>query len=403
MAKIKFLFLSILISLPHTLFPAEKPTFILISFDGFRWDYTERGLTPNLDFMAQNGVKASSLKPTYPSKTFPNHLSIVTGMHTENHGIIYNDINDPFSGKEYRIGSDPANRDSRWYQGEAIWETLRRQGVRTASYFWPGSEIEMAERHPDIFEHYDHNLPYETRIDGVIEWLQLPVGTRPDFITLYFHETDSYGHGFGPASPQINRAIARLDLMLGRLFTGLKKIDQFEQTNIVVVSDHGMTAIGEKRVVRVDKFLADEKYEVMGYGPMIGIRPVESRIEQVYHNLKKQEFHFKVYKREDVPIWFHYSNHPFIPPLILIAEMGWTLTTEPVRNMGKGNHGYDNHHLDMHAVFHAMGPAFKKGYTTGTLNNIDIYPLICRIFEVMPRQNIDGRLDRIGFILKEEN
>ncbi|KAA3658782.1 MAG: alkaline phosphatase family protein [Calditrichaeota bacterium] len=399
--KIEFLLLIIFVFIPHILYPAENPTLILISFDGFRWDYTERGLTPNLDLMAQNGVKASSLQPTFPSKTFPNHLSIVTGMYTENHGIIYNDIYDPFTGRLYKTGNNAENRQGRWYLGEAIWETLQRQGIRTSSYFWPGSEIEEHERHPIHFEQYEHNRPYEDRIRGVLQWLQLPEDERPAFITLYFHETDSYGHRFGPDSPQVNNAIALLDSMLGTLITGLKKQGQLVSTNIIVVADHGMTALSKDKVIRIDEILPEEKYEIMGIGPMIGLRPAEERLEAVFHKLQKNENHFHVYKRADVPEWFHYSQHPFIPPLILIADMGWTMTTQPIQKLDGGNHGYDNYHIDMHGLFHAMGPAFKNGYKAGTLRNIDLYPLICQIFNVIPRQNIDGKLENIGFILKD--
>ena len=401
LARIRCLLVVFVFSIPLKLFPAEIPTVILISFDGFRWDYASRGVTPSLDLISRQGVKASSLEPAFPSKTFPNHLSIVTGMYTENHGIIYNQITDPFSGRKYDIGENPSNRQSRWYLGEAIWETLQRQGIRTASYFWPGSEIENAERHPDIFEHYQHNRPYEQRVDGVLNWLQKPAAKRPNFITLYFHETDSYGHKFGPDSPENNRAIARLDSMLTRLITGLKNIGQFKTTNIILVSDHGMTNIDESRVVRLDKIIGREQYEVMGFGPMVGIRPAPGHEEIVYQALKLNEQNFKTYRRSEVPAWFHYSQHPFIPPIVLIAEMGWTLSNGAVTNLSRGNHGYDNHHLDMHGIFFAMGPAFKKGYRCGTLCNIDIYPLICRIFNVMPRQNIDGDLSRIGFILQE--
>lgn len=379
----------------------EKPTLILISFDGFRWDYPDRGITPMLDFMAQNGVRASSLQPAFPSKTFPNHLSIVTGMYTENHGIIYNQISDPFSGRHYDIGADSSNRQSRWYLGEAIWETLQRQGIRTASYFWPGSEINLPERHPDRFEHYQHNRPYEQRIDGVLSWLQLSPDERPDFITLYFHETDSRGHKFGPDSPENNRAIARLDSMLARLIEGLRAVKQLAKTNIIVVSDHGMTNLAEDRIVRLDQIVGEDSLEYMGFGPMVGIRSTRDKEAIIFKKLKANEHHFKTYRRADVPDWFHYSHHPFIPPIITIAEIGWTLATHAVSDLSKGNHGYDNHHLDMHGLFYAMGPAFKKGYRCGTLRNIDIYPLICRIFAVMPRQNIDGELQNIGFILQD--
>ncbi|MCB9503883.1 MAG: alkaline phosphatase family protein [Deferribacteres bacterium] len=382
-------------------YPAEKPSLILISFDGFRWDYTERGLTPNLDYMAQNGVKALSFEPAFPSKTFPNHLSIVTGMYTENHGIIYNDIHDPFTDRNYSLGNNPENRESRWYLGEAIWETLRRQGLRTASYFWPGSEIEEEQRHPDIFEHYVHTRPYEERITEVLRWLRLPENERPDFITLYFHETDTYGHKFGPESPEVDSAIVLLDSMLGKLFSGLKSQNQLETANIIVLADHGMTALDRDKIIRIDEFLQGEKYETMGSGPMIGLRPSEEKTDHIIALLKANEMHYKVYKRQDFPEWFHYSNHPFIPPIIAIAEIGWTLTTSPITNLGGGNHGYDNHHTDMHGLFHAMGPAFKVGYKTGTLQNIDVYPLLCRIYNVLPRQNIDGKLNGIGFILQD--
>ncbi|NMB82229.1 MAG: alkaline phosphatase family protein, partial [Ignavibacteria bacterium] len=195
--NIKVTLLFILIS-AFSLFPQSgKPYVILVSLDGFRWDYLNRGLSPNLEFIRDNGASALSLRPTFPSKTFPNHQSIITGMYIENHGIIANTFRDEFKNELYRMGDTSAVRNSRWYLGEAFWETAERNGITTASYFWPGSEMNLEYRRPTYFENYEHNRPYEKRVEGVANWLKLPVDKRPHFITLYFDDTDTQGHRYG--------------------------------------------------------------------------------------------------------------------------------------------------------------------------------------------------------------
>lgn len=387
----------------------EQPYLILISFDGFRWDYPNRGITPNLDKFKQDGVSALSLEPVYPTKTFPNHLSIITGMYPENHGIILNDFVDLFSGDEYRIWDSTGVRDSKWYWGEAFWETAERQGIITASYFWPGSQLLLDYRRPTYWEPYEHYRPYEQRVEGVLNWLKLPEEQSPHFMTLYFHETDSKGHNFSPVSAETDQAIQLLDGMLGRLLDGLEKNGLLQQTNVIVVSDHGMTEVSTERIVNIEKMIGEYNCRYVGEGPLLMIRPEEQEIDAVYNLLKQKAQHFRVYRREEVPAHFHFSRHPFISPLVLMADIGWSLHTDKSlekllqKNYAKGgNHGYDNHQMDMHGIFFAMGPSFKKGYHTGTLRNIDIYPLLCRIFDIMPRQNIDGRLERISFILEED-
>ena len=162
----------------------SQPYVILISFDGYRWDYVNRGITPNINLLIDDGVKASSFKPVFPTKTFPNHISIITGMYPENHGIIFNDFKNPFNGRVYRIRDSIEVRDSRWYKGEAFWETARRQGIITASYFWPSSDINLEYRRPNYYHHYEHERPYDVRVTGVLEWLKLPYDPRPHFITM---------------------------------------------------------------------------------------------------------------------------------------------------------------------------------------------------------------------------
>ena len=388
-----------------SLFSQTKPYVVLISFDGFRWDYANRGITPNLDYIKENGVSATSLRPCFPTKTFPNHTSIITGMYPEHHGIISNNFSDHFSGTYYTKSDTMEVRNARWYKGEAFWESAERQGITSASYFWPGSEVTVPYRHPNYFFHYEHLKPYKDRVNGVINWLQFPYAARPHFITLYFDATDGAGHNFGPNSDEVNLAITRLDSTLGYFLEQLKEINLFDSTNIIVVSDHGMTEISPDRTINIDVLLDGFDYVSGDNGPFMLIESSDNDFENVYQILKENENHFKVYKREDVPEYFHYSDNALISRLVILAENGWGVETnnslENLKKYGtKGNHGYDNYWMDMNGIFFAIGPAFKKDYRTGTVNNIDIYPLLCKIFNVVPNQLIDGRLDRIGYILK---
>ncbi len=383
---------------------SNRPYVILISFDGFRWDYPDRGLTPNLEKMAREGVRALSLEPVFPSKTFPNHYSMVTGLYPENHGIIYNDFVDPFNGLRYKVGDTTSVRNARWYLGEALWETAERQGIRTASFFWPGSEVHLSYRHPSYFKYYDGKVPYRARVDTVLAWLRLPEAQRPHFITLYFDASDTEGHRYGPNSPELNRAIERLDQTLGYLLNGVAALPIGQQVNVVVVSDHGMTRIDSTRTVAIETGLEDLPHRIQGYGPLVMISAADSLLPKIYQRLRERQNHYRVYRRDEMPTYFHFSRHPFIPALLVVAEIGWSLLPDhfpgAYLSKARGNHGYDNHHLDMHGIFFAVGPAFKNGYRCGTLRNIDLYPLICRILGIMPRENIDGTLERIEFILK---
>lgn len=386
----------------------ETPYLVLVSFDGFRWDYANRDITPNLERMKQEGVSALSLQPVFPSKTFPSHYSIISGLFPENHGIIYNNFLNPATGERYKVGDSSSVRNSKWYSGEAFWQTARRQGILTASCFWPGSEVDLPYRRPTYFKRYDRHRSYRQRVDDALTWLQLPEEKRPHFITLYFEETDDVGHVYGPDSPQINRAIAHLDTVLGWLFAGLAKLPVARQVNVVVVSDHGMTTVKPGNVVNIPTLLAGIDCRIEGYDQVLFFWPDSGKTEEIYLRLKNAEQHFRVCRRKEIPGFYHFRHHPFISPLVAIADPGWVLQkskdagSAKMEKVNKGAHGYDNHFLDMHGIFYALGPAFKTGYRTGTLRSIDVYPLLCKIFGIPPRQNIDGKSERIEFILKAE-
>jgi len=394
-----FLFASIFIS------AQSKPYVLLVSFDGFRWDYLNRNITPNLDVEIQNGVRASSLRPVFPSKTFPNHLSIITGMYAEHHGIIFNKFEDIETKETYRLGDTSVVRNPDWYKGEAFWTTAEKNDITTASFFWPGSEVNDCSKRPTYYKKYEHNLPYRKRIDGVVNWLQLPYEKRPHFITLYFHDTDSFGHEFGPNSPEITQSIKRLDTLVGYLNAQLSEIGMKDSLNIIFVSDHGMTEIDTSRTINVENILSNLDYKLGGASTLAMIEPSKDDYDSIYARLNKNQNHFKLYSKEKMPTYFHFSNNENIYSILLVAELGWSIVNDKQfaqmsEHSNKGDHGFDNNNIAMHGIFIAEGPQFKNGYTTGTIWNIDIYPLLCKIFNIAPNPNVDGSLERIEFLLK---
>ncbi len=399
----KAVLLVFLLFLPAEIF-CGQPYVLLVSLDGFRYDYANRRLTPNLEKMMQQGASALSLQPVFPSATFPNHVSIATGMYPENHGIIANSFKNPYTGTEYTLKDSKEVQNPEWYLGEFFWTTAKRNGIMSASYFWPGSELTAKHRRPDYYEKYDEERPYMDRINGVLDWLQLPYHKRPHFMTLYFHETDSRGHQYGPDSPRIDSSIALADSLVGEVFKGLHRINMKDSVNVIVVSDHGMTEVDSVRQVDLDYILKDVDYEVQNYGAFAMISPVDGNSEQIMDSLKNCADHYSVYRKENIPQRLHYSKHPFISEIFVLADPGWMLIrgSENKSYSLKGAHGYDNSWINMHGIFFAEGPAFKEGFRTGTLRCIDIYPLLCEIFDIEEAGNIDGDIEKIRQILKEK-
>jgi predicted AlkP superfamily pyrophosphatase or phosphodiesterase len=393
--------------LHSSLFAQNSPYLILISFDGFRWDYPSKELTPNLLSIEASGVKALSLKPTFPSNTFPNHITIVTGLHPQNHSIIANNIFDKFYNEYYSITDTSAVRNPKWYKGEMIWETARKQGLLTASYFWPGSEMNLDFRRPNYFENYDHHRDYFIRVNGVLDWLKLPYDKRPRFITLYFDLVDTYGHKYGPLSDGTNKAVHFVDSVLGYLMNGLNNMDIKDSVNLIIVSDHGMTEVSHSRIINIEEIISNKNIKIFGKGSSMNLYGNKKEIDNAYSILKSKKENYSVYKRDEIPDYFNFKDNALIGDIFILAEVGWTLITNKDLNKSndylKGNHGFDNNHIDMHGIFYAIGPSFKKGYKIGSIENIHIYPLLCKLLNIIPNKKIDGHLKEIEFILKESD
>lgn len=407
MIKIKIIIFGILFLLLSYFIYCGQPYVLLVSMDGFRWDYLNRNITPSINKFADSNVKALSLMPVFPSKTFPNHYSIITGLYAENHGIISNSFLNPFDGSKYSLSDKIAVTNSYWYKGEAFWETAKRNGIITASYFWPGSEVDLEYRKPDYFVKYQHDTRFEDRVKGVINWLTLPYEKRPHFLTLYFHEPDAISHSKGVFSNETNEMLRRMDTIFAYLLFELKQINMLDSVDIILISDHGMEDVSDDRTIDIKDLLGDQNCIYDNQITFVMIYEKGNNIDDLYQFLKQREDHFTVYKKNEIPDYLNYSRHPFISSILLIADPGWIFVEKDKQDKYKyslkATHGWDNYWINMHGIFIAGGPSFKENYVVGTLQNIDIYPLLCKIFNIQPAGNIDGKLERIGFVLKHYN
>lgn len=370
------------------------PIVVLVSFDGWRWDYFDRVNAPNLRALAAKGVRAGGLIPAFPSTTFPNHYTLVTGLYPEHHGIISNSMKEPGFPDRFSMSAATA-RDARWWGGEPIWVTAIRQGRRASAMFWPGSEAPIRGVRPTHWLPFDDGKPNEARVKQVLDWLALPAGQRPSFITLYFSDVDSAGHDAGPESQAAFDAAARLDEALGQLQAGIAALGLSDRVNLVIVSDHGMTPLDPSRVIVIDDYLDLSTVDVVEWSPVLQVWPRRGSFDDVFRALDGRHPALKVYRREAVPPHLHYRGNPRIPDVIAIADEGW-LVTDRLRLMAlrlagfrKGGHGFDPSVRSMHGLFVAAGPRIRQGLVVAPFENVHVYEFLCRLLGLSPATN-DG-------------
>lgn len=383
---------------------AQQPTVVLVSLDGFRWDYLDRVATPSLDRLAAGGVRADGLVPTFPTKTFPNHYSLVTGLHPGHHGIVANNIHDSERDAWFSLSNREAVGDARWWGGEPIWVALERAGRPTAPLFWPGSEAPIGGRRPRYWQPYDDMMSNDARGDRLLEWLALPPGERPAFLTLYMSDVDSAGHRHGPDSPEVDQAIGRVDAALGHFVAGLERQRLLDAVNLIVVSDHGMAATPRDRAILLDDYVDLDTVSVVDWTPVVSLRSRTGQDEEVYAALKDKHPHLAVYRDADLPERFHLRPGPRVTPVVGIADEGWTITTrtranDTSRGWAAGNHGFDNALESMRGLFVAHGPAFRQGARVGLVEAIDVYELMAAVLGVPPAAN-DGSLEAVAPLLR---
>ncbi|WP_282947716.1 MULTISPECIES: alkaline phosphatase family protein [unclassified Sphingopyxis] len=382
MIRILPLLLLLFAACPAQAQEVRKPVTILISIDGFRADYRERGITPTLSKLAAEGAHGA-LRPSFPTKTFPNHYAIVTGKRPDTNGITGNNMIDPRRpAVKFSLGDPKQSLDPFWWdEAEPAWVTANKAGVRTATMFWPGSEVAIHEIRPPDWLRYDENVGYAQRVNTILDWMRRPADIRPAFVTLYFEAVDSAGHEFGPDSAEVNAAIAEVDARIGDLVAGLAAMGQPAQ--LLVVADHGMRAIDESRVIQLADLIDLPSIIAVETGPYAAIEPAAGTDNRVYDALLKPHDHMTCNRREELPERLHYGKNPRVAAIICIAEPGWSILAGPPQWPVKGGaHGYDNQDLQMLALFVASGTPLKGD--VGIVDNIEVYPLLMRLIGVAP-------------------
>jgi len=395
----------------HPAEPQARPApLLLISIDAYRYDYIERGFSPTLAMLAKGGVQAASMQPSFPSLTFPNHYTIVTGLRPDHHGIVNNTMFDATLGK-FSLGNREAVSDGRWWAaGTPIWETAEQRGLRTATMFWPGSEADIHHHHPDYWKPFDEKVTAARRVDQVLAWLDLPPDQRPTFLTLYFDAVDHAGHTYGPDSPQVNAALRDTDAAMARLVQGLRQRGLFDTINMIVLADHGMASNPLSNSVMIDRMIPIDQLQTVSMGVLAGFNPKSDSTSDrghfaaTEHQLEQPQQHMQCWDKTRVPPRLVYGSNPRVPQLLCLADVGWRITTTEYAashqgHISIGEHGYDNADPLMQALFIAHGPAFQVDVKVNAFPNVDVYPLMTHLLGIPAVAN-DGDYNAVKEMLK---
>lgn len=350
------------------------PTTIIISLDGFRADFLNRGLTPRLSALVKEGVSPLYMLPSFPSVTFPNHYTLATGLYPESHGVVGNSFWDPTLQEEFYYTQPSHSMDPKWWNGEPFWVTAQKQGLKTAIHMWPGSEAHILRVEPTYMDKYNGKEFLTKKVDRVLSFLDMADEDRPQVIAAYVPNIDSDGHKYGPNSTEIQFTMQKVDKMLDSMFKGLEARNLTHIVNIIVVSDHGMATTDVSRLVQLEDVVDLGKIEHTDGWPLIGLRPKNpDSLQEIYNEVvqkTKGNPNLEVYLRDvDMPERYHFSNNERIAPLWIVPKTGWALVKMDEMNVKeakakgtvyrpRGLHGYDHEHPLMRAIFIARGPAF---------------------------------------------
>jgi predicted AlkP superfamily pyrophosphatase or phosphodiesterase len=389
---------------PNSEAQQAKHYVVLVSLDGFRYDYATKHGAKNLLQMAARGASApEGMIPAYPSVTFPNHYSIVTGLYPEHHGIVANSFYDPARKARFSYTNPKTVVDGSWYGGTPLWVLAEEQGMRAASFFWPGSEAEIQGKRPSYYLAFDEKIPDQKRVEQVIAWLRLPPEQRPHFITLYYSNVDHAGHKYGPDAPETAEAVRLVDDMIRRLSEGIAALGL--PVDLIVLSDHGMEAT-RGGWVTLDKWADLSRFETSG--PLLYAKS-EADAEKAYLSLLGASETFKVYRREKMPAYLHYASNPREGDPVVVPTGPYNITAREPKSSGNptspsvGQHGYDPTAMpSMKAIFYAAGPDIRAGATVAPFENVNVYPLIAKILGLRVGA-IDGNLRVLEGILQKNS
>ena len=400
MMKRLFILMSLLPLLAVQAWAAGRDTYtVIVSLDGLRWDYLDAYDVPFLNQLAREGVKAV-VQPSFPSKTFPNHYTLATGLTPDHHGIIANTFWDRERGVEFSLGNKETRADGRYYGGDPVWLTAKHQGVKTATVFWVGSDVAVNGEHPTYWRDYQtEQLDFPGRVDEVIRLLKLPEQDRPHLVMAYFEEPDRSGHDYGPMHRMTRRALEDLDLLLSNLWARIQLLPIADKVNFIITGDHGMASVDPERFVDIDDVLPKRWYErFCNDYPTLIYASAPQYIDSIFDALQGVD-HIRAWKRADVPAYLGYGTNKNMGDVVVMPDVGWLFADKPSKKQ-RGSHGFDHTAADMQVGFRAIGPDFKVGYEKQErFRNVCIYPLLCHLLGVTPSPN-DGSLEEVSDLLR---
>ncbi|NWU88696.1 ENPP4 triphosphatase, partial [Upupa epops] len=371
---------------------------LLVSFDGFRADYLETYKLPHLQEFIEGGVLVKQVTNAFITKTFPNHYTMVTGLYEESHGIVANDMYDADTEKTFSQFND--SDPFWWNEAVPIWVTNQQQGNgASAAAMWPGSDVKINDTTPRFFLKYNFSVAFEERVEKIVTWLNDP-NLTVTFATLYWEEPDASGHKYGPDDTEnMRKVLEEVDERVRFLTEKLKASGLWDTLNVIITSDHGMAACSAQKLIVLDECIERDSYTLIDRSPVAAVLPRHNKSD-VYNSLKSCNSHMKVYLKEEIPDRFHYRHNKRIQPIILVAEEGWSIVQNESLSK-RGDHGYDNTLPSMHPFLAARGPAFHRGYAQSSMNNVDIYPMMCHILGLSPRPH-NGTLDNVRCLLSDQ-
>jgi alkaline phosphatase D len=384
---------------PNASAQQAKPYVVMVSLDGFRYDYVQKYAAKHLQALGAAGaIAGQGMIPAYPSLTFPNHYTLVTGLYPAHHGIVANSFYDPVRKQRYASSDPQTVSDGSWYGGTPLWVLAEKQGMRSACFFWPGSEAEIAGMRPTYYLKFDDHFPDGKRIEQVLAWLRLPAEQRPHFLTLYYSNVDHAGHQYGPDSPETAVAVAHVDQLVGELWTQLTRLQL--PIDLVVVSDHGME-LEQGPWIDLDQYTDLADFTTVG---SLLYANSEAAAEKAYQGLKIKSDAFTVYRRARVPAELHYNNNPREGDPVIVANGPYAIRAHAGNDRPPelGVHGYDPRTMkSMRALFIAVGPDIRPGSMLEPFENVNVYPFIAKLLGLDPPQ-VDGNLNVLAKILQKE-